>query len=70
MMFDLRTPAQFDRNLFEKQYWLYSPYGVEEIEENMPEEMLTLCGPSMMMQVYGNADHAGELLTQRSRTDF
>ena len=69
MVFD-PTPVQFDRNLFEKQDWSYSPYGVEGIEEEMPDGMPTPYGPSMTMRVYVDADHAGDLLTRRSRTGF
>jgi hypothetical protein len=28
------------------------------------------CGPSMTMQVFVDADHAGDLVTRRSRTGF
>jgi hypothetical protein len=57
-------------SLFERQDWSYSPYGCEGLVEELPSNMPKPCGPSMTMRVYVDADHAGDLLTRRSRTGF
>ena len=64
------TPVDFDRNLFERQDWSYSPYGYEGLTEILPEGMPTPHGPSMTIRVYVDSDHAGDLITRRSRTGF
>jgi hypothetical protein len=69
LVFD-RTPVDFDRNLFERQDWSYSPYGYEGLLETLPEGMLTPHGSSMMIRVYVDSDHAGDLITLCSRTGF
>jgi hypothetical protein len=69
MVFD-PTPVVLDMNLFERQDWSYSPYGCEGLAEELPNNMPKPCGPSMTMRVFVDADHAGDLLTRRSRTGF
>jgi hypothetical protein len=69
MVFD-PTPVTPDMSLFERQDWSYSPYGCEGLVEELPSNMPKPCGPSMTMRVYVDADHAGDLLTRRSRTGF
>ena len=69
MVFD-PTPVALDMNLFERQDWSYSPYGCEGLSEELPNNMPKPCGPSMTMRVFVDADHAGDLLTRRSRTGF
>jgi hypothetical protein len=69
MVFD-PTPVAIDMILFERQDWSYSPYGCEGLAEELPENMPKPCGPSMTMRVFVDADHAGDLLTRRSRTGF
>jgi len=69
MVFD-PTPVTPDMNLFEQQDWSYSSYGCEGLVEELPSNMPKPCGPSMTMRVYLDADHAGDLLTRRSRTGF
>ena len=69
MVFD-PTPIDFDRNLFERQDWSYSSYGYESLEEELPLNMPTPHGQSMTMRVFVDADHAGEVVTRRSRTGF
>ena len=64
------TPGDFDRNLFERQDWSYSPYSYEGLTEILPEGMPTPHGPSMTIRVYVDSDHAGDLITRRSRTGF
>jgi hypothetical protein len=62
--------VEFDRNLFERQDWSFSPYGYEGLSETLPDGMPTAHGPSMTMRVYVDSDHAGDLITRRSRTGF
>ncbi len=64
------TPVALDMNLFEQQDWLYLPYGCKGLTEELPNNMPKPCGPSMTMRVFVDADHAGDLLTRRSRTGF
>ena len=69
MVFDPTTPV-IDGNLFVKQDWSYSPYGCEELVEELPDGMPTPIGQTMTMRVYVDSDHAGDVLTRRSRTGF
>ena len=39
------TPVEFDRNLFERQDWSFSPYGYEGLSETLPDGMPTAHGP-------------------------
>ncbi len=69
MVFD-PMPVAIDMNLFEQQGWSYSLYGCEGLAEELPNNMPKPCGPLMTMQVFVDADHAGDLLTGRTRTGF
>ena len=62
--------SNFDRNLFERQDWLYSAYGYESLKEELPLNMPIAHGQSMTMRVFVDADHAGDLITCCSRTGF
>jgi hypothetical protein len=62
------TPVALDMNLFEQQDWSYLLYGCKGLAEELPNNMPKPCGPSMTMQMFVDADHAGDLLTRRSRT--
>ena len=64
------TPVALDMNLFEQQDWSYLPYGCKGLTEELPNNMPKPCGPLMTMQVFVDADHAGDLLTRHSRTGF
>jgi hypothetical protein len=64
------TPVTLDMTLIEQQDWSYLPYGCEGLKEELPSNMPKACGPLMMMRVFVDADHAGDLLTRRSRTVF
>jgi hypothetical protein len=64
------TPVQFDRSLFERQDWSFSQYGCEEMVEELPDGMPVPLGQSMTMRVYVDSDHAGDMLTRRSRTGY
>ena len=64
------TLVEFDRSLFEQIDMAYLQYGCKEMAEESPEGMPhPLCQP-MMMRVYVDSNHAGDLLTRRSRTGF
>ena len=69
MVFD-STPVTPDMSSFEQQDWSYLPYGCEGLVEELPSNMPKPCGPSMTVRVYVDANHAGDLLTRRSRTGF
>jgi hypothetical protein len=64
------TPVDFDQSLFQRQNWSFSPYGYAGLEEEMPPGMPTPHGPAKTMRVYIDRNHAGELVTQRSRMRF
>jgi hypothetical protein len=69
MVFD-PTPILPDKSLFEQEDWSYSPYGYESLKEELPSDMPASHGQSMTMRVFVDADHAGDLVTRRSRTGF
>ena len=69
MVFD-PTPISPDLTLFERADWSYSPYDGEMLKEELPADMPKPLGPSMTMRVFVDSDHAGDLLTRRSRTGF
>ena len=69
MVFD-PTPIFPDKSLFEREDWSYSPYGYESLKEELPSDMPASHGQSMTMRVFVDADHAGDLVTRRSRTGF
>ena len=69
MVFD-PTPVEVDRGQFERQDWSYSAYGHESLTEELPPNMPAPRGQSMTMRVFVDADHAGDLITRRSRTGF
>jgi hypothetical protein len=69
MVFD-PTPIISDKSLFEREDWSYSPYDYESLKEELPSDMPESHGQSMIMHVFVDADHAGDLVTQRSRTGF
>jgi hypothetical protein len=62
MVFD-PMPVDFDQSLFQRQDWLFSPYGYAGLEEEMPPGMLTPHGPKMTKRVYNDSNHAGDLVT-------
>ena len=63
-------PVALNMSLFEQHNWLYLLYGCEGLTEELPNNMPKPCGPLMTMQVFVDADHAGDLLTRCSRTGF
>ena len=69
MVFD-QMPVALDMNLFEQQDWSYLPYGCKGLAEELPNNMPKPCGPLMTMQVFVDADHAGDLLIPCSETGF
>ena len=64
------TPIRPDMSMFERQDWSYSAYGYESLKEELPRNMPNPLGPSMTMRVFVDADHAGDLITCRSRMGF
>ena len=69
MVVDL-MPILPDKTLFERQDWSYLAYVYESLKEELPIKMLEPNGQSMSMSVFIYADHAGDLITQRSRICF
>ena len=69
MVFD-PTPILPDKTLFEHQDWSYLAYGYESLKEEIPSNMPAPHGQSMTMCVFVDADHAGDLVTRRSRRGF
>ena len=69
MVFD-PMPIEPDKNLFEREDWLYSAYGYESLKKELPSDIPVPHGQSMTMRVYVDADHAGDQVTCCSRTGF
>ena len=57
-----------DENLFPSEDWTNSPYNLEKYESftDVPD----LLGKVFQLIAYVDADHAGDLITRRSRTGF
>ena len=70
MVFDPSEP-QVDMSTFQKQDWGYPIYSSpgEELKEELPPHMPKPLGRAMVICAWVDADHAGDLLTRRSRTD-
>jgi hypothetical protein len=58
------TPPVIDMNLSERQDWSFSPYGCDGLTEELPSDMPTSLGSFMMLRVYVDSDHAGDLLLE------
>ena len=71
MVFDPSEP-EIDMNEFKREDWGYSIYSSpgEELKEELPPKMPKPLGKAFKVRGYVDADHAGELLTRRSRTGF
>jgi hypothetical protein len=70
MVFD-PTPISPDMTLFGQEDWLYSTYEYDGTQqEELPGNMPKPCRPSMTMRVFVDSDHAGDLMTRRSRMRF
>ena len=67
MPFDPTVP-EIDEGSFEAQDWSDSVYG--EIKEHLPSNMPPPLGKGFRMTAYVDSDHAGDLVTRRSRTGF
>ena len=69
MVFD---PTEWDvpEGMFKKEDWSYSPYGCENLVEELPPNMPKALGREMRIRVFVDSDHAGDSLTRRSRTGF
>jgi hypothetical protein len=66
IVFDLTYPV-IDHNQFGKKDWtrFYRPVK-EPIPPNAPEPL----GKPVVIRIYVNADHAGDVLTRRSQTGY
>ena len=53
-----------------REDWSYSAYGYESLKEELPVNMPVPHGKSFTIRVFVDADHAGDLVTRRSRTGF
>ena len=71
MVFD-PSQVEFDKTLFPKKEWGYSIYSqaANDLQEEIPPSMPKPRGRGKDMRVYVDSDHAGDTVTQRSRTDF
>ena len=69
MVFD-PTPIEPDMSLFVREDWSYSAYGYESLKEELPVNMPVPHGKPFTIRVFVDADHAGDLVTRRSRTGF
>ena len=71
MVFDPSEP-EIDLNEFPRQDWSYSVYSSpgEELKEVLPPDMPEPLGNGFTIRCFVDADHAGNLVTRRSRTGF
>ena len=67
MVFNPSEP-EIDLDLFEKQDWKNTVYG--ETSEEIPANVLEPRGFRFKIRAYVDSDHAGDSVTQRSRTGF
>ena len=67
MVFDPTEP-DIDETKFKKEDWSATPYGLcsEELPANAPEPL----GIGFIMRAFVDSDHAGDMVTRRSRTGF
>ena len=68
MVYDPSDPL-IDINQFEERDWSTSEMGFEE-KEQLPENAPEPRGVGVSTRAYVDADHAGDLITRRSRTGF
>jgi hypothetical protein len=72
MVFD-PSEVEFDRSDFPRKDWSYSIYTGTDgdvLKEELPPDMPMPKGRGFTIRCYVDADHAGDLLTRRSRTGF
>ena len=62
------SEVEFDSELFEKEDWTNSPYGTVPVE--LPSDSPKLYGKSVKLIAFCDADHAGDMVTRRSRSGF
>ena len=67
MVFDPTEP-EIDETKFEREDWSATPYGLckEDYPMNAPEPL----GIGFIMRAFVDSDHAGDMVTRRSRTGF
>ena len=68
MVFDPSDPG-VESALFQKQDWSNTEFDLDEKEE-IPQDMPESGSRGFVIRAYADADHAGDCLTRRSRTDF
>ena len=68
MVFDPSNP-DIDSEEFKKQEWIGTVYG-EDLSEDLPPDAPKPRGIGMRMRVYVDSDHAGDVVSRKSRTGF
>jgi len=67
LVFDPSEPP-IEMNSFQHQDWTASEYG--ELQEQLPTNMPESRGIGFTMSAYVDSDHAGDVITRRSRTGY
>ena len=73
LVFDPSLPDFIDYNFFPKEYWSDTIYATDtegELHEKLPDKKPKARGSGFVMSAFVNSNHAGDLLTSRSRTGF
>ena len=73
LVFDPSLPDFVDYNLFCKEDWkdsIYTTDNNEGLNKMLPDKMPRARGVGFVMSAFVDSDHAGDLLTRRSRTGF
>ena len=73
LVFDPSLPDFIDYNSFPKEDWSDNIYATDikgELDEKLPDKMPKARGAGFIMSAFVNRNHAGDLLTRRSRTGF
>ena len=69
IVFDPSEPS-VDMSIFHRRNWTSSEFGHLEGKEVLPPNMPQPRGLGFIMTAKVDADHAGDTVTRRSRTDF
>ena len=72
MVFDPLEPV-INQDEFPRGDWSHSVYTTgedDDLTEPLPPDMPEVRGDGFTMQLYVNVDHAGDSVTQRSRTGY
>ena len=68
MIFDPSDPV-VDESFFDRKDWTATEFGLF-LKEELPGKMPQSSGIGFVMRAYVDTDHAGDTITQRSRTGF